>query len=174
MQEESKPISHITAGLLIAGALIVYSLILNFAGLGNDPSFGYITYAILIIGIIVVIGMHAKAHDNRMTFGNLFAFGFKTSAVITIIFILFLIVFNILFPDLKEKGFEMAREQLEEQGKMSDSQIDDALEMGRKFFWPGLIGGTLLFFLIIGAIGSLIGAAITKKKPVNPLDELSA
>ena len=87
MQEENKPLSHITAGLLIAAALIVYSLILNFAGLGNDPTFGYITYAILIIGIIVVIGMHAKAHDNRMTYGNLFAFGFKTSAVITIIFI---------------------------------------------------------------------------------------
>jgi len=46
MQEENKPISHITAGLLIASALIVYSLILNFAGLGNDPTFGYITYAI--------------------------------------------------------------------------------------------------------------------------------
>jgi len=108
-----------------------------------------------------------------MTFGNLFAFGFKTSAVLTIIFILFLIIFNMLFPDLKEKGFEMMRGQLEEQGKISDSQIDDALEMGRKFFWPGLIGGTLLFFLIIGAIASLIGAGITKKKPVNPLDELS-
>ena len=171
--QENKPLTHVTAGLLIAAALIVYSIILNFAGLSTDPTFGYITYAILIIGLIVTIGMHAKAHDHRLTFGNLFAFGFKTTAVFTIIFIGFIIIFNLIFPDMKEKGFEMAREQLEEQDKMSDSQIDDALQMGRKFFWAGLVGGTMLFFIILGAVGSLIGAAITKKKPVNPLDELS-
>lgn len=171
--QETKPMTHITAGLLIAAALIVYSIILNFAGLSNDPNFGYITYAILIIGLIVTIGIHAKAHDNRLTFGNLFAFGFKTTAVFTILFIVFIIIFNLLFPDMKEQGLEMAREKLEEQGKMTDSQIDDALEMGRKFFWVGVIGGTMLFFIILGAIGSLLGAAITKKKPVNPLDELS-
>ena len=106
--QENKPLTHVTAGLLIAAALIVYSIILNFAGLSTDPTFGYITYAILIIGLIVTIGMYAKAHDHRLTFGNLFAFGFKTTAVFTIIFIGFIIIFNLLFPDMK--GLVYSRE----------------------------------------------------------------
>jgi hypothetical protein len=36
-----------------------------------------------------------------------------------------------------------------------------------------VIGFTLLGTLIVGAIASIIGAAIAKKKPVNPLDQMS-
>jgi hypothetical protein len=172
--EDRKPMTHITGGLIIAALLIIYSVALNFLGLSTNQSFGYITYAILIIGLLVVIDMYAKSKENHVTFGELFTFGFKTTAVFTTIFIIFIVIFNLLFPELKEKGFEMARQQLEEQGKLSDEQIDQALAMGSKFFWVGVVGGTLLFFVILGAIGSLIGAAVTKKKPVNPLDELAA
>jgi len=28
-------------------------------------------------------------------------------------------------------------------------------------------------YILFGVIGSLIGAAITKKKPINPLDQMS-
>ena len=41
----------------------------------------------------------------------------------------------------------------------------------QKYFWPIAIGGVLLGFLITGAIGSLIGAAITPKSPKNPFDQ---
>lgn len=171
--QENKPMTHITGGLIIAAALIVYSVILNVMGLGTNQTLGFVTYAILIIGLIVVINMYAKSKDNRVTFGELFAFGFKTTAVFTTIFIVFIVIFNLLFPELKEKGFEMARQQLEDQGKMSDDQIDQALAMGSKFFWVGVVGGTLLFFVILGALGSVIGAAVTKKKAVNPIDEFN-
>jgi hypothetical protein len=30
----------------------------------------------------------------------------------------------------------------------------------------------VLGFVVVGAIGSLIGAGITKKRPVNPIDQL--
>jgi len=37
-----------------------------------------------------------------------------------------------------------------------------------------IVIGTILFgTLVVGAIASLIGAAVAKKKPVNPLDQLS-
>jgi hypothetical protein len=37
----------------------------------------------------------------------------------------------------------------------------------------GVVGGSTIFFIIIGAIGSLLGAAITKKRPNNPFDQPS-
>jgi hypothetical protein len=169
--QENKPITNVTAGLMIAAILIVYSLILTFADLSADQTMGYITYGIFIIGLIVVIGMHAKANNYRLSFGNLFAFGFKTTAVTTIIFLIFMVILNLIFPELKEKAYEVAREQMESQDNLSDDQIEQGLTMMRKFFWVGLIGGSLIMFLIVGAIGSLIGAAVTKKNQVTPFDE---
>jgi putative Ca2+/H+ antiporter (TMEM165/GDT1 family) len=75
---------------------------------------------------------------------------------------------------MKEKIFDMSRQKMEDNGKMSESQIDQAMEMARKFFIPFAIAGTLIGTLICGAIASLIGAAVAKKKPVNPLDQMNA
>ncbi len=61
---------------------------------------------------------------------------------------------------------------MESQGKLSDDQIDQSLNIASKYFWLFAIGGTVLVFIIVGAIGSLIGAAITKKRPVTPFDQL--
>jgi len=172
--EPRKPMSHITAGLLLAGLLMVYSIIVNFLGLTNTPGMNLIQYLIIIGGLIFVINQYGKANDYHMSFGNLFAYGFKATAVFTILFIVFLVLFFLLFPDLKEKTFEMARQQMETNKKLSDEDIDRALEMSRRFFWIGVVGGTMIFLIIIGAIGSAIGAAVTKKVPYNPLDQLNA
>ena len=59
---------------------------------------------------------------------------------------------------------------MEEQGKMSDEQIDQAMSIGKRFFLPFAIGTIIFFYAVIGAISSLIGAAITKKKPLSPFE----
>lgn len=169
--EERKPISHIHAGLIIAAVLILFALILNFTGQSGNQSLSFLSYLIMIGGLIVFVNMYGNAMNNEVTFGNLFAYGFKATAVLTLIFIGFLIIFFLTFPEFKEKIFEQSRVQMEEQGILSDDQIDQGLEMLRNFFWVGIVGGTMLFNVIAGAIGSVIGAAITKKKPVNPLDQ---
>jgi hypothetical protein len=48
---------------------------------------------------------------------------------------------------------------------MSDDQIEQGIAFTKKFFTPLAIGGVLVSFLIMGVIGSLIGAAVAKKNP---------
>jgi hypothetical protein len=170
--EEKKIITNIVAGIVISAILIVYSIVLTFLGLNANPALGWLTYLILLTGLIVFVNLYGNANNNQVSFGNLFAYGFKTTAAVTCIFILFLVIFNLIFPDLREKGFEIARQKMEERGNLTDEQIDQGLQIAKKFFWVGLIGGTLVVFAIVGALGSLIGAAVTKKKPVNPLDQM--
>ena len=67
---------------------------------------------------------------------------------------------------------ETARQRMEERNT-PDDQIEKGIEMWQKMFWVFTIGGIILVYAIVGAIGSLIGAAVTKKKPVNPLDQMS-
>ncbi|MFL5787295.1 MAG: DUF4199 domain-containing protein [Flavisolibacter sp.] len=174
--ENNKPISHITAGLIIGSALIVLSLISIYVFKGGDNSryTQWLTYIVICAGLIVFISLYGKANDYALSFGDLFAYGFKATAVYALISIGFIILFNLMVPDFKEKGIEMARQNLEDQGKLTDTQIEQALQFTRKYFWAIAIGRALIGNLIIGAIGSLIGAAVTKKRPKNPLEQLNA
>lgn len=171
--KEQKPISHLVAGLIIGAVLIVYSVIMQFSGIDQTGIFAWIPYVVIIAGLISFINMYGNAKKNQVGFGNLFGYGFKTTAVLTLVIIFFTIIFFLIFPEIKTKMFEVARQKMEERGNMTDDEIEKGLAIWHKMFWVITIGGIMLFYAIIGVIGSLIGAAITKKKPINPVDQLS-
>lgn len=174
MNMEKKPISHIVAGLLIAAIIVVFAIITNFLGLAQQQAIGLIQYLIIVIGLVYFINQYGKANNYYKGFGDLFAYGFKSTAVFTLIFVIFIVLFFALFPDLKEKTFDIARKQMEANNKLTDDQIDQAMKISRKFFWIGVVGGSIFVLILVGAIGSLIGAAVTKKRPYNPLEQLNA
>jgi hypothetical protein len=170
--EPKKPISHVVAGLLIAGLIIVFSMITMLIGGGEaNPGSGWMTYLIIIGGLMLFVYLYGKANNNYKSFGELFSYGFKSTAVFTVIFIGFLILFSFLFPDFKDKAIEATRTQMENQKGVTEEQADKAVELMEKYFWLLAIGGTTLMFVIIGTIGSLLGAAITPKRPQNPFDQ---
>ena len=89
--ETNKPLSHVKAGLIIAGALVVYSLIIQMMGLTQNRAVGLLQYAIIIGGLIFFVNKYGKDNNYQLGFGYLFAYGFKSTTVFTIINILFLI-----------------------------------------------------------------------------------
>jgi hypothetical protein len=162
---EKKPISHFMGGLIIASILILYTIILNFSGQETNKVLTNLSYILMVAGVIFFINRFGKSVEHTASFGQLFTFGFKMSALIAIIVIFFQVIFFLVFPEYKDKIFDVARDEMIKQGKMSEDQIETGLSMMKKFFWIGLIGGSLFMFMIVGAIGSLIGAAITKRNP---------
>lgn len=170
--EQKKPISHIVAGLIIAGIMIVYSLVLNFIGQGQNQALGWVAYLIFIIALIVFINQYGKANDYRPTFGNLFSYGFKTTSIVTLVVVIFIVIFFLAFPEYKDKVIEASREAMEDQGRDED-QIDQAISIMNRSFILFAAGGALFMYLLLGAIGSLIGAGITKKRPQNPFEQPS-
>src|SRR5579875_2614023 len=122
--EEKKTMTHITAGLIIAGFLFVYFILVSFLGLSTTPGMNLLQYAIIIGGLVYVVSQYGKANNYQESFGNLFAFGFKSTAVFTILYIVLLVLFFLIFPDLKEKTFEIARQQMEKQKNVSEEDID--------------------------------------------------
>jgi Protein of unknown function (DUF4199) len=172
--EEKKVMTHVTKGLLVALILIVIGVIAHFAGIETQSWYRWLPLLILFIAIIWACVNYSTQMNSQVTFGNLFAHGFKMAAVITLILIVWgVLSIIVIFPETKEKAIETARQQMEDQQKMSDSQIEQALDITRKFFLVFVIGFTLLGTLIVGAIASLVGAAVAKKKPANPLDQMS-
>ena len=164
---EQQITSPASKGITIALILIVISLAGYFMGMLTNSAFGWIGYAVFIIGIIVSINIYGKQINHVSTFGNYFVHGFKVTAIITVIMILFMVIFNFAFPEVKELFFDKAREDMLKAGNVSEEQIQQGLEITRKFYMVFSIGGTLLGYMFFGTLAALVGAAITKKQPAT-------
>jgi hypothetical protein len=172
---EKKVMTHVQKGLLVSLILIVIGIAGYFTKLFEQSWFSWASNGILCIAVIWGCITYANQMNGQVTFGNVFAHGFKMSVVVALILIVWvLLAMTVLFPEMKDKTLEMARQRMEERGNLSDSQIEQGVEFTKKFFIPFAIGGTLLGTLIFGTVASLIGAAVAKKKPVNPLDQMAA
>src|SRR4051812_32841754 len=162
---EKKITSPALKGVIISLLLIVFSLIIQFLNLTKNKGFSSVQFIILLGGIIWSAVSYSRQMDGNVTFGNLFTHAFKTAAAVTGIMVVYAIIsIKFISPETMTMALDEARTGME--GKnMSDDQIDQALAFTRKFFIPLTAGGILLSFLIMGVIGALIGAAVSKKNP---------
>ncbi|HEY8689476.1 MAG TPA: DUF4199 domain-containing protein [Chitinophagaceae bacterium] len=170
---EKKPITNIIAGFILFLVMVVYTLIINIGKLQDNMMLGWFSYFIIIAGIAIFVVKYGKDMNGNITFGNLFAFGFKTTAVVAIFFIAFMVLFYLVFPEYKEQMLELGRQKALVNAKGTNPEdIEKGMEIFKRFFWVGLIAGIMLSYAILGAIGSLIGAAITKKDP-RPVEDVN-
>jgi hypothetical protein len=167
MEQPTQPITTpLTKGIVISLILIVLGLITYFLDMSDNKALQWVGYIIFIIAIIWSVNIYGKQIGHNATFGNYFSHGFKITALVTLIMIVFTFLFIYLFPDVKEKGMEAARKGMVEK-KMTEEQINQAMGFTQKFFMVFVIGAILVFYLFFGAVASLIGAGITKKNPVQ-------
>jgi hypothetical protein len=172
---EKQITSHIVKGALLGAFSILFSIIIYVFNLYAVNWVSWISYAVIIGGIIYGNIMYANQNNNNVSFGNIFAHGFKTTAVLIVISVVYtLLSLKVLFPDMIDKIIDMSRIEMEKNPKMTDEIIEQAISMTRKFFIPFAVGGILIGTGFMGAIGSLIGAGVAKKNPVDPFKQDTA
>ena len=163
---EQKKTSHIVKGLIIGLILIIYTTSIYLTGNMMNKWLGYVSYAILIIGLILSGMIFSKENNANVTFGNVFANSFKTNAIVTLLVILWSILsFKVIFPNMENEMLEVTKKEIEKQPNITDEQISQSLGLIKKGFMVMMIGGAIFGYAILGAIGSLLAAAIAKKNP---------
>jgi hypothetical protein len=169
---ETKPTKPAVYGLIISLILIVFGLVTYFTNQTQNKALNSVAFFIFLFGIILSCIQYAKQMNGNVTFGNVFAHGFKTTAVIIVIEAVYTFIsYKFIFPDMVEKGLEIARKSMEEKKNMTEEQINQGIEITRKFFVPITIGSIILLFGILGLVASAIGAALAKKKPQSPFQQ---
>lgn len=155
-------------GLVVAVVTMVYSTILNLAGLGTNKILASLTYVFMIVAIVLAMKDFREKNGGFISYGEGLGLGTLTSAVLGLLSSAFTI-FYIQFIDsnMLTQSLDQMREELETKG-MDDAQIEQALEVSQKFMSPGIMFVMVIFgYLIMGFIFSLIIAAIMRKeKPV--------
>jgi uncharacterized protein DUF4199 len=167
---EKKVTTPVLAGLIISLILIAESLITYFTGSYLQDWAKYVGFGILVIGIIWAVINNAKEKSNDVTYGQLFGFGFKVAGVVTCITILYLLLSGVIFPDMKVKIMEFARQQALSKPGADADQVEKGLEMFENHYTLFLVIGVVFWYLIIGVVVSLIAAAIPKKNPQSPFE----
>jgi amino acid transporter len=162
---EKKVTSSVMMAVVITLVLIVVNLVVYFTDLWREMWAAYSGFLLLFVAIIVAVVIHGKERENNVTFGRLFGFGFKTVAAVACLMILYTWLFNFLVPEAKEKYLEYLREQTLKNPRATEETADQTVKLVGDNFLLFAIIGTILWYLVLGCIASLIGAAVAKKQP---------
>lgn len=150
-------------GIYLALISIIYSLILQIAGLAANQALGYVGFIFTIIALVMGHNEFKKSNEF-MSYGQ----GLGISMIIISISAVLSSIFSYVYikfvdDSILETIRIKAEEQMMNQG-LSDAQIEGAMEMQAKFSTPemimvfGLLGAIFFGFII-----ALIVTAITKK-----------
>lgn len=163
--EIKPPKTHLQYGLMAGLALIALFVIYYVLGWSFERDIkSWLPSIVFMLIIIIAQFTHSKAVNADIKYGNLFAKGFKTTAVATCIYLVFMIVFLLVDPSYKERLVELSRQGMVKKG-LSAQQIEAGLAMMKKFFLVFTLGGLIIGELVAGLIASLIGAALAPKNP---------
>jgi Protein of unknown function (DUF4199) len=148
---------------LVSSIIITYGI--QFLSLDPNSPVKYLSYLPFIAFLLLAQKEYRDKLSGFLTFGEGFLTGFLYSVFGAIMVAIFVyIYFGILNPHALDVAMESQRQALVDKGNLSSEQIDQSLEIAKKY--GAIIGavGTLFVVPIFGAIVALIGAAIFKKE----------
>lgn len=159
--------SHILKwGLIISLTMVAFSIIIYVAGLSTNKAVGWVNYILMLVGAIFATKTYRDEKcGGYISFGRAFSFGYLTLIFVGIVTAIYTyIFFKYIAPELIDEILKQVEDQMLSSGR-TDEEVEMAMGYTKKFMNPDwmaiwVIGGTLF----LGAILSLISAAIVKKE----------
>ncbi len=131
------------------------------------PEYQYIAslnYIIIPLGLIFCCVEYGREKQGEATFGQIFQAGFFAGLLVLVILIVATVIFNMIFPEMKDTAI-MNVEKIYTEQNIPEEQVDMVLDIMNKHWYAMVIASTILLGLIGSVISALIGAAVAPKKP---------
>jgi Protein of unknown function (DUF4199) len=162
---ERKITPRITKGVIIAGILIALDLILQYSYSTISDGTRYlprliITFAAVLASCI----LYSKQSGGNLAFGDVFSHGFRTTAMIAFLMALYtFIAIQFIYPAPTPAEMDAAVKAIEQQGNALHEEAKQLAAQAAKNRWIIYVSLSIFVSLIPGLLGSLAGAAVTKK-----------
>jgi Protein of unknown function (DUF4199) len=156
-------------GVIIALAIIVLSLILFLLNLDQNKPLQFLSYLLLIGGIILSqFNFRNKYSNGYIEYGKAFMIGMLTSLCLSIIMgVWTYIFFSFIDPGAMEEIMLQTEQQMLDRG-MTDMEIEQGMKMAAMFQSVGWMTFFAVFGnYVIGMIISLVTAIFVKKENTN-------
>ena len=168
--------SGILYGVLFGVIMILEFVIMYLIGMRSlvDTLFGTIVnianYLVLPIVFIYIGCTNYRKNINKgfITFGECLKVGVSIAFIAAIIYALFSVIFNFIFPEFIDEMISITKESmLKKSPEMTTEQLEMGLSMVKKFSNPLIVFPfTLAMYSFLGLIYSLlVGAIVKNEKP---------
>ena len=175
MEEKSTSVwkSTMLTGVYLAIVLILLSVVFYVTGNTFSKTAQYLTYPIIIAGIIWGQITYKKELGGYSTYGQMFVAGLLTMLFASVLSSIYTyLLYSIIDPSLQEQLRIFTEEQMIAQGKVPEEQMEMALKMTAKFQTPVMMSiMAIVMGTIFGAVVSLITAIFIKKNPSDQVPE---
>ncbi|UOE52720.1 DUF4199 domain-containing protein [Mucilaginibacter sp. SMC90] len=153
---------------LITSIVITYAF--QFLDIDPNSSLKYLSFLPFLAFMFLAQKEYKDQLGGYVTYGEGFLSGFLY-AIFTGVFIAIFtyVYYAILSPEMVDKIIDASQKKMTEDGKLSQDQIDAALNMTRKYFAAFAVVGVVFMYAIFGTIVSLISAAVFKNER-SPFD----
>ncbi len=173
---EEKPVSlmksSLTYGIYLGIVSVLVSVVIYVLGYTFEKWVQYISWPIIIGGIIWAQLAYRKALGGEMTYGQALGVGTMTvifSGVLSGIYIYLL--YTVIDPGLQEQ-LRLATEQTIVERGVPEEQLDMMINMATKFQKPPIMAAMAIFGgAIMGLIISLLTGIFTKQNPSDEVPE---
>ncbi|GAB2516553.1 DUF4199 domain-containing protein [Spirosoma aerophilum] len=159
-------------GAILGLVLMAVTLVMYLTDQTTNPIFTGLTLGAMVAFLVLAMRDYRSQNGGYMAYGEGLGVGALLSGVAGLLSSAFITFYNVIIdPTVQQRALEKAREKMEEQGVMSDEQIDQAMEMSAKFQSPGFTFIAGIFgTLIMGFLLSLIVAAFIRRNKANPFE----
>jgi hypothetical protein len=159
--------THLSYGLATGLVFSLVSFVEYHFHLDKIKALGLLAYLPFLVGILMNAVAYSKANNGAVTFGNVFGSCFKASMVVTLISLVWIIICMAIFPGMKDRYMEIAREQSANNRYATDESIETTLKIMDKYYVQMMLFFSLLYNVVSAFIFSLIGGGIAKKQQVG-------
>jgi len=173
MEQKSTSVwkSALTSGVYLGIVFILTSVIFYVMGNPFSKVAQYISYPIMIAGIVFAQISYKKSLGGEMTYGQAFGIGVLAMVFASLISGIYTyLLYEFIDPSLQEQMRIFTEEEIMKKG-IPEEQLEMSVNIAAKFQKPiVMLGMAVVGGAFMGAIISLITAIFTKK---NPSDEVS-
>jgi len=175
MEQNSASIwkSSATSGVVLSIVLILIGVGFYVTGNAFAKSAQWITYAVMVAGVVMAQLSYRKALGGTLTYGQALGMGVLTLFFASIISGIYTyLLYEVIDPSLQEQLRLFSEEQMVKQGQLSEEQMEAALKISSRLQSPLMMSVmTVLSYTFIGLVISLITSIFVKKKPSEDLVE---
>ncbi len=162
---EKKITSRITKGVIIFSLLVITDIILQYLYHPVPDGIRYLPRMIItFVGIMAACILYSVQSGGGLTFGDLFAHGLKTTAVIAFLMALYtFIAVKWIYPPPGPAEMDAAIKAIEQQGNALHEEAKQQAQKMAANRWIIYVSLSIFVSLIPGLLGSLAAAALTKR-----------
>lgn len=139
-------------GMITGTVMIGLSLLFFYTKLSVESPMQYLIYIVYTAGIFWTIYAYSKSEENTNKFADSFLQGFKCFIIVTLMMVLFTLIFNKFHPEFKDEMAKAYSEDLIKKGNSTPAEISANIEKMKQYYLTTLISAAVFGYLLFGAV----------------------